>query len=421
MTELSSCKCRQHGGILPLVAVGMLVMVGVAGLAIDSSHAFVNVTRMQNALDAAALSAAKSLQIHDRNTAVASNHGAATFVEHLEGEMGSGVTVAFEFSNTLDPFVLTTVNANYVRATSTNHTIGMWFARVLPGVGDTWTIGSTAVAGPSPLAGGQVCDIAPLLVCGDPADPTPDNDTLGGLPIGDGSVQCLKFGAGTNAGNGGGGNGNGNGGKGGNGNGNGGGGVPAVCADQFPDDPDGVGPGNYHLLRLGGSGGNVVRDNLAGGFNSCVNAIGPIDTQPGNLVGPVSQGLNTRFGIYQGSLSASDFPPDLVTDEPLTHSQYAARYRSEGPFESGGEEFRRVLAVPIADCDGIQNGQSTVNVFALGCYFIQESIGQGGQNNYIVGELIDDCSASGIPGDTAPSLGGPEIIQLYNDPGNPAT
>ena len=119
MTELSSCKCRQHGGILPLVAVGMLVMVGVAGLAIDSSHAFVNVTRMQNALDAAALSAAKSLQIHDRNTAVASNHGAATFVEHLEGEMGSGVTVAFEFSNTLDPFVLTTVNANYVRATST--------------------------------------------------------------------------------------------------------------------------------------------------------------------------------------------------------------------------------------------------------------------------------------------------------------
>ena len=238
------------------------------------------------------------------------------------------------------------------------------------------------------------------------------------MPIGTGAAQCLKFGAGTNAGNG---NGNGNG-----NNNNGGGGnnsQPAACGTQPIDDPNGVGPGNYHLLNLGGTGGSVIRQNLAGGFQGCLSLLdsATIDTAPGNKVGPVRQGLNTRFGEYQGGgVSPAAFPPDLVTTSPQTHSEYTNAYANEN-YTNAGEEFRRIITVPIADCAGIQNGQSNLPVFALGCYFLREKIAQGGQENYVIGELIDDCNANGIPGDTTPALGGPFEIILFNDPGNPAT
>jgi len=146
-----------------------------------------------------------------------------------------------------------------------------------------------------------------------------------------------------------------------------------------------------------------------------------VDTEPGVTAGPVSQGLNTRFGIYEGGISQTAYPPDLVTTSPQTYAEYSAAYAGSGPFEPDGEENRRVVAVPIVNCDGIQNGQTTVPVIDFGCYFFRKSIATGGQNNYIEGELIDNCETDGFPGDTFPSTGGPEKIILYNDPGNPAT
>ena len=58
---------KQRGIALPLVVIGMVAMLAMAGLALDSSHAYVNKTRMQNTADAAALTAAK---IYDETTDV---------------------------------------------------------------------------------------------------------------------------------------------------------------------------------------------------------------------------------------------------------------------------------------------------------------------------------------------------------------
>jgi len=173
------------------------------------------------------------------------------------------------------------------------------------------------------------------------------------------------------------------------------------------------------LLSLGGNGGNVVRDNLAGGYQGCSSFSGTqlIDTAPGNKTGPVRDGLNTRFGDG----STSTYPADLVTTSPLTYSEYLTSYGNQNWTNSGGEEFRRIMAVPIGDCDGIQNGKSEIPIFGLGCYFLREKVGQGGQDNYIIGELIEDCDANGTPGDTTPALGGPQKIILFNDPGNIAS
>ena len=78
-----------------------------------------------------------------------------------------------------------------------------------------------------------------------------------------------------------------------------------------------IGPGNFQLFELGGSGANIVRQNLAGAYEECIDPGSTITTKPGNNVGPTAQGLNTRFGQYQGGgMNAATSRPDIVTTEP---------------------------------------------------------------------------------------------------------
>ena len=52
---------RQRGAVIVLIVIAMLSMLLMAALALDGSHMLVNKTRLQNAVDAAALSGAKTL------------------------------------------------------------------------------------------------------------------------------------------------------------------------------------------------------------------------------------------------------------------------------------------------------------------------------------------------------------------------
>ena len=53
-----NCSKKQRGAIVPAVVIALPVLLLVMGLALDFGHIFVNKTRLQNALDATALSAA---------------------------------------------------------------------------------------------------------------------------------------------------------------------------------------------------------------------------------------------------------------------------------------------------------------------------------------------------------------------------
>jgi Flp pilus assembly protein TadG len=54
---------KQKGVVGILVVVGLVALLAMAGLALDSGHAMLNKTRLQNAVDAAALSGAKELDL----------------------------------------------------------------------------------------------------------------------------------------------------------------------------------------------------------------------------------------------------------------------------------------------------------------------------------------------------------------------
>jgi len=394
---------RQRGVILPLVAIGLLAMLAVAGLALDSSHALANKTRLQNTVDASALAAAK---VYDQAADTTLGNAAAFSLFGLNAD-GSGnhemnsaydngeISIVIEWSETLDPFISTGIGP-YVRVIATDFTLDATLSAVI-GVTDI-DIAASAVAGPSPSIN-SACNIAPMVVCAeDPDDP----DLFG---FNENQLEVLKTAGG----------------------------------DESP-----VGGGNFQLIRIDCPGGDCVRDNLAGGYNGCVSEGTTVETEPGDTVGPTVQGLNTRFGSYAGPVSPEDYPPDVVVTQPNPSISYDDENDQviqngspvdEQTIDYGWEQYasdvandfldypppvgvyeRRVMALPIARCTGEDNGQSTLEVVGFGCYFMLQQVKQKGNEAQIFGQFLEGCSSGGAPGPNPVSGPAPYIIQLYKDP-----
>jgi hypothetical protein len=249
--------------------------------------------------------------------------------------------------------------------------------------------------------------------------------------------------------------------------------VQVLKADS--KDTSGLGPGNFQLIVLEDSeacpsdvGGDCVRKNLAGDFDQCVSKQNEVLTETGDKVGPVL-GLNTRFGDHSGpnnKLDQEDYPPDVVTDapDPLLElwddpdtpdieEQYIAQEVESGyrvitpdnldliydwtdyqndvasrnfdhdlPPVGYGAFDRRVLAVPVANCTGAENGRTNLPILGFGCYFMIQPVkdpgGGEGNQSIIFGQFVEGCTAGGVPG-PAPGPGkGPYVIQLYKNPGS---
>lgn len=395
---MSSGHDHQGGGILPIFALSLLALIGVAALAVDVGHSFVNKTRLQNALDAAALAAAKNYDDTGNATAAAAEANAVLVAsagtpgnEELASALAS-MQIAVTFSQNLVPF--STVSAGpYVRVSATGFGSGNWFAQVAGF--NRFMLSGSAVAGPSPQLA-ETCDVAPMMVCGDPASPpTPGGGSYYGYATG--SVQMLKLSANTSS---------------------------------------TVGPGNFELINLtGNKGGADIRSAMAGSLDACVSSgqNEPINTAPGNTVGPAVQGINTRFGIYQGPVSASEYPPDWVT----RYSDYSAtdyanhvqptfgldQYLDEtsrvalNP-PAGSAAGRRILRVPVGDCSAAAHGAGQVPLLGIGCFFLIEPAQQKGNDAQLFGQFKSDCGGAGVPGPNPVTGVGPHIIQLYHDPGS---
>ena len=402
--KLPVCGGRsQRGAALPIVAVGLVAMLAVAGLALDASHSVVNKTRLQNTVDAAALAAAKQ---YDQAADIVAANAAALQIFGLNADGAgnqelnadydaNGIAITIQWSETLNPFVNTGVGP-YVRVIASNYDIATSLTAVL-GIMEI-DIAASAVAGPSPTVN-TACNIAPLVACAlDPDDP----NLFGFSPN---QVEVLKSASG---------------------------------------DSSGVGPGNFQLIRLGCAGGNCVRDNIAGGYDGCVTNGETVETEPGNTVGPTVQGLNTRFGVYTGSMSPEDYPPDVITTQPSTPLEYDSASdtvqqngtaATANTLDYGWSQYifdiaggmltnpppqgvyeRRVLTIPVARCDGTSSGQSTLDIVGFGCYFMLQQMVQQGTEAQIFGQFIDGCTAGGLPGPNPVSGPDPYIIQLYKDP-----
>lgn len=406
--ELRSVRHGQRGVALPLIAVSLLTMLAIAGLAMDASHALANKTRLQNTTDAAALAAAKYYdQTQDIGAANATALGLFGLNANgpgnheLDAAYDAGeIDVLIQWSETLVPFASTGVGP-FVRVIATGYRLNSSLTAVL-GIAEL-DIAASAVAGPSTNIE-YVCNMAPMVVCSREDDAPP----LFGYEFGE--LLALKQAA------------------------------SHACGE--------VGSGNYHLIDLGcdqGGGAGCARDNMAGAYEGCSIEGDFVETKPGNTVS-VAQGLNTRFGDYHGSVDADRFPPDVVTTEPdkrlsynedtctIMHGSDAANQnnvfdwgdyenaRTHGNFDhfppprGTGVPLRRVFALPIAKCDGSAGGHSSLEVLGFGCFFVLQTMDQKGNESHVYGQFIEGCLAGGMPGPTPGTGPEPYRIQLYKDP-----
>ncbi|CAH0305931.1 MULTISPECIES: TadE/TadG family type IV pilus assembly protein [Pseudomonas] len=418
---------RQEGSVSVLMVIALAAILMVAGLALDGSHMLLNKTRLQNAVDAAALSGAKTLLQLEGGVNIASatrtaalntltQNANATGNSELATAIGGNVgtfTIVELASSVYGPFSYPgPANAKYVRVSVPTYSLTGFFWNFVQTFGTSGlgnkAVSAIATAGPSPTS---PCDLAPLMVCGDPTKYDPAAGMFWGFQFGD--LQVLKTAAGNSS-------------------------------------P--IGPGNFQLLDFG-SGGSTVRDDLAGGGSVCRNVGDNVQTAPGNKVGPTSQGLNTRFGIYNGPVSASDYPPDLVTTSstpaitydasvtpPMTYkgqpvtssngnltagsnaifdyndwraSTAACVAGSGGGCQSGGVFERRMLKIVVGNCTGKQGGTTSVPVLGFGCYFVVQPMSNGGTESQIFGQFVKECEGDNVPGPDTTSDVGPQIIQLY--------
>ncbi|ADT87972.1 Tad domain-containing protein [Vibrio furnissii] len=390
---------KQRGLVVVIVTIAMLALIAVAAFAIDINHAMMNRTKLQNSVDAAALAAAIVLD-KDGTEAQADTIARSTLTKmstaagnaELTLDVSDVVNVEVQFSN--DPTVFPDSGYSsspdgdrYVRVVINQLDLeSFFFARAL---GVTKRLTASAVAGPSP--GGNACNIVPMAVC--------EGDDAGTNGYDSGVVYALKI--------------------------------------SSQSDPT-MGSGNFQLLDFG-SGASTVRTSLAGGYAGCIDldAGETVTTKPGNTVGPVGQGLNTRFGVYSGGgLSSSDYPPDLYVKEAsptLTDSDVGSTpawgyddYQSDlaggvcpsdSNCRSNGDAERRILAIPVVDCSSASGGTTSFPVTAIGCFFLlQKAPTSNGGHTSIYGEFLEDCTVKNTRNNGTSTSNGPHRIVLYKDP-----
>jgi len=406
---------KQQGVVAVVITIGMVALLAVTGLALDSGHMLMNKTRIQNAADAAALAAARTLQTTSGDMNQARTIAGTTFNNNLSNELAAASpTITVTFSENLNPgsFANTVTSPQFVKVSTSTVSLDSFLLQVIGK--DSKNVLANAVAGYA--QGVNICSLIPVMVC---TGNYTGNDNIFGykkfdpLTYSDTDLITLKFGSG--------------------------------------DGPDtDVGTGNFHLLDLPGlQGGNDIRYAFAGN-PSCATKGQPfqIDLAPGNKVGPTAQGINTRFGIYTGPLNGDSdiYPPDQANDnqasphcgngsstacsDPVDYHNF---YQNNAININSPQYQRRVVTVPIANCSATANGNnvpaSMQNPVGFGCFLLTNPVSQSGGNGNnngngngnnndassgsFQGVFLDDCTP---PGTGVTQSSGVEIIVLYKNP-----
>jgi hypothetical protein len=220
------------------------------------------------------------------------------------------------------------------------------------------------------------------------------------------------------------------------------------------DEPD-IGEANFDLLRLEGfSGADDLRKAIAGVYDGCLDisdATVAVETETGNTVGPVVDGIATFFCqcgpplltaaicadynikpdviVTPVDTSAAKCPPD-AGDWPLPFPEIPYSGDPNGDDyvtwsgdsthwdypEPTGEFERRIIAVPMADCAGATPGPNDLPFLKIGCFFVREPMKQSGLIGEVRAEYLEECNVNGVAGAVPGPGPGPYRIQLYKDP-----
>ena len=365
---------NQRGSVMVMTAIAMLALFLILGLAIDASRIFMVRAELQNAADAAALSAARELNsgtdgIEDAATAAVSANLANTYSLRkvaVTVDKNTGV----EFAVNLDApdasgrrYVSYQTYSGWAAATKEAFASDVRFVRVTTQSGSTNILFAVGVLGAShaetrqATAGmsvglNRICDFFPVAVALTDPNPTP------------GTLMTLNFVQGS--------------------------GSSATLSDK-----------DYIILEVPDINGNGAPETavLSAGVTDACQSIGEDVTfhmTPSANVnnGPIqiTDGTNTRFDTqangYGNAFSDTYadgtlvFKPDtnIKADIPFSHYQNPSLYPSDvtAPSHTGADD-RRILIVPIVDLPGPAPSTTTYSpphtpVSKFGALFLRRRI-----------------------------------------------
>ncbi|MHB1629237.1 MAG: pilus assembly protein TadG-related protein [Bacilli bacterium] len=339
----------ESGNVAVLVALMMVILLGSTALVTDVGVEFAAKQKLWNALDAGALSGVEEIF----NGASAARSTAIQYVQQNGGTV-SGVSV-----NTVTETI--TVDGQ--------QTVPLYFARVLGYKSANIAIQVQAQAGT--LVSGT--GFAPIAVA-------EQNFAYG-------QTYMLSIGAGQsgNAGGASGGESEGSGGNGGGSedgsSGNGSAGTSEGSSSEgqgcvsgqtgssedgsSQDQSDGgesscgqaYGSGNYGFLALGGAGAQQFSQNLMVGYSGVLSVGQQVQTEPGDMSGPVSQAVSYRLQQGQG-----------------------------WTFATASNGCPRVILLPVVNTLDV-NGKSGVTIVGFAAFYLDGLQGSGGHQQ-IVGRFL---------------------------------
>lgn len=360
-------------------SLGLVCLIGMAGMAIDISHLYLAGTELQNAADAAALAGASALDGTSGGVKASVDRALNTLNKYEFGKADIAVprnNVKFavnlsEFANGGAGRSEATASANpknirFIKVNLPPHPVGILFASLALNSREV-NLTRTAVAGLSinGLNGdpglNTLCNWVPLAVVQDPASGAP-------LSVNPECPNKTKFTPGCTYTIRGSSNGNGNDGM--------------------------ISPGNFQALAaFSDTGGADLRTRIGQGIHRCIHPGDVVFTEPGMNSGTVRQALNARFGDYDSQTNYSNEPPDLNIKTGITYSQYRSGLPeyTQSP-NVPGQAFRRVIIIPILNLTELGNGRDHARIVDLAPFFLKDKVGNGNG-----GELQAEYLGSGFP------------------------
>ncbi|MDT8403038.1 pilus assembly protein TadG-related protein [Sulfuriflexus sp.] len=272
---------KQQGATLVMTAIFIVVLVGIAALALDLGRLFVLRTEVQNAVDAAATAAAAELDSGTDARLRARQASRELLVDRgiflgqftADDDLQDG---QYTFYSSIDPVKVLATNDGDARfvditidLTGPGEGIQLFFLPVLQLLGETTPLEQGLAA--RALAGRQtvVCIKPPFLMCFD--DVTNFNST-------DESTWPMQPGE-------------------------------MVRLRQHGDKGSSWVPGNFaFLIPAGSKGAPDLAEFLAGAVEESCDPP-KITSAPGQKAQPSRRGFNTRFDLYEGKFTAAEYPP----------------------------------------------------------------------------------------------------------------
>ncbi|MFT2213410.1 TadE/TadG family type IV pilus assembly protein [Rhizobium giardinii] len=285
-----------RGYVIALTLISMPMLLGFSLLVIDVGRTGNLHTDLQNAVDAMALTGARELDGRDdaitrAEAAIEKLANTAAFAGGGAGmSLGSSLTVSYDAGDD----AASTVTVTFLKAipdddddpipgsmvtTDPNEAAYAWVAAkpqamqtIFPmPVGfnrDTINVSADAVA----VYHASACDITPIFIC-NPYEPAGNTSQAASEQAA--ADLHTNFAAGN---------------------------LYGRQIEMHTTSSSNPGPGNFGFLRTPlGNGANVLAEALATGNPGACYTQNSLDTQTGAVAGPVEAGVNTRFGIYEGS------------------------------------------------------------------------------------------------------------------------